>query len=213
MQRQILRRATALAASAALAAGAGQTRHTARLGPRSLGALRYCMKYERAPRANSAGSIRTKNVGGCYLVATRPTNRRRSSMTEHSFHGINTSRPKKSEKCYPCVRYDLSPMSQAAHRPRRDFPEAAPKAAVFRAFCAVLLDHLAHPCGGRRCAPYDARRPLRSALNCRSACERANTCLFVAAHTGTNIWSSLLGGWSADTCLDYCDHCAALIWT
>src|SRR5215471_10240038 len=23
--------------------------------------------------------------------------------------------PKKSEKCYPCVRYDLSPMSQAAH--------------------------------------------------------------------------------------------------
>ena len=44
----------------------------------------------------------------------RATNRRRSSITEHSFHGIDTSR-QKGEKCYPCVRYDLSPMSRVAH--------------------------------------------------------------------------------------------------
>ena len=34
-------------------------------------------------------------------------------MTEHSFHGIHTSRLKK-RKCNPCVRYELSPMSRAA---------------------------------------------------------------------------------------------------
>jgi hypothetical protein len=40
---------------------------------------------------------------------SQATNRRRSSITEHSFHG------RKGERCYPCVGYDLSPMSQAAH--------------------------------------------------------------------------------------------------
>ena len=47
--------------------------------------------------------------------ASRATNRRRSSITEHSFHGIDTSR-RKGGKCYPCVRYVLSPMSRAAHK-------------------------------------------------------------------------------------------------
>jgi hypothetical protein len=44
--------------------------------------------------------------------SSRATNRRRSSITEHSFHGIHAS--PKGERCYPCVRYDLSPMSRAA---------------------------------------------------------------------------------------------------
>jgi hypothetical protein len=46
--------------------------------------------------------------------SSRATNRRRSSITEHSFHGIHAS-PAKGKSCYPCVRYDLSPMSRAAH--------------------------------------------------------------------------------------------------
>src|SRR6266481_3030094 len=37
-----------------------------------------------------------------------------SSITEHSFQGITPS--PKGKKCHPCVRYKLSPMSQAAHR-------------------------------------------------------------------------------------------------
>src|SRR5882757_5976540 len=36
-------------------------------------------------------------------------------MTELAFHGIHTSRLQKSEKCNPCVRYEMSPMSRAAH--------------------------------------------------------------------------------------------------
>ncbi|MGY3645793.1 hypothetical protein ACVWW2_001084 [Bradyrhizobium sp. LM4.3] len=35
-------------------------------------------------------------------------------MTELAFHGIHTSRSQKSEKCNPCVRYEMSPMSRAA---------------------------------------------------------------------------------------------------
>src|ERR1700688_3302388 len=45
----------------------------------------------------------------------RATKRRRSSITELAFHGIHTSRLQKSEKCNPCVRYEMSPMSRAAH--------------------------------------------------------------------------------------------------
>src|SRR5690606_36143183 len=44
----------------------------------------------------------------------RATNRRRSSITEVSLHGIDTSRPK-TEKCNPCLRYELSPISQVGH--------------------------------------------------------------------------------------------------
>src|SRR6266567_4638791 len=47
----------------------------------------------------------------------RATKRRRSSITELAFHGIHTSRLQKSEKCNPCVRYEMSPMSQAAQAP------------------------------------------------------------------------------------------------
>jgi enamine deaminase RidA (YjgF/YER057c/UK114 family) len=46
----------------------------------------------------------------------RATKRRRSSITELAFHGIHTSHLQKSEKCNPCVRYELSPMSQAAQK-------------------------------------------------------------------------------------------------
>jgi hypothetical protein len=49
--------------------------------------------------------------------SSRATKRRRSSTTEPSFQGIATSRlpPVVADgKCYPCVRYDLSPMSRAA---------------------------------------------------------------------------------------------------
>src|SRR3989442_2510487 len=44
----------------------------------------------------------------------RATKRRRSSITELAFRGIEPSRLQKSEKCNPCVRYEMSPMSQAA---------------------------------------------------------------------------------------------------
>src|SRR5690606_26220415 len=44
----------------------------------------------------------------------RATNRRRSSITEVSLHGIDTSRPK-TEKCNPCLRYEMSPISQVGH--------------------------------------------------------------------------------------------------
>ena len=45
----------------------------------------------------------------------RATKRRRSSTAEHSFQGIPTSRANR-RKCYPCVRYEVSPMSRAAHK-------------------------------------------------------------------------------------------------
>src|SRR5579864_1343670 len=44
----------------------------------------------------------------------RPTKRTRSSITEHSFQGITPS--PKGKKCHPCVRYKVSPMSQAAQK-------------------------------------------------------------------------------------------------
>src|SRR6202165_4960780 len=53
----------------------------------------------------------------------RATKRRRSSITELAFHGIHTSRLQKSEKCNPCVRYEMSPMSRAAHPRQRTFGE------------------------------------------------------------------------------------------
>src|SRR6266568_2946716 len=43
----------------------------------------------------------------------RATKRTRSSITEHSFHGITPS--PKGKECHPCVRYKLSPMFQTAH--------------------------------------------------------------------------------------------------
>lgn len=42
----------------------------------------------------------------------------RSSITELAFHGIHTSR-QKGEKCYPYVRYDVSPISRAAQSRQR----------------------------------------------------------------------------------------------
>src|SRR5262245_7501681 len=39
-------------------------------------------------------------------------------MTEHSFQGIAPS--PSGRKCHPCVRYEMSPMSQAAHSVRTD---------------------------------------------------------------------------------------------
>ena len=52
---------------------------------------------------------------------SRATNRRRSSMTEHSFQGIRHLPPgMPGGRCYPCVRYVLSPMSRAAHNEMRD---------------------------------------------------------------------------------------------
>jgi hypothetical protein len=37
----------------------------------------------------------------------------RSSITELSFHGIPSSALLRAEKCNPCLRYVLLPMSQA----------------------------------------------------------------------------------------------------
>src|SRR6266568_552006 len=45
----------------------------------------------------------------------RATKRTRSSITEHSFHGITPS--PKGKECHPCVRYKLSPMFQTAQNP------------------------------------------------------------------------------------------------
>ncbi|MBV1707853.1 MAG: hypothetical protein KGQ37_11675, partial [Hyphomicrobiales bacterium] len=47
---------------------------------------------------------------------SRAMKRNRSSMTELTFHGIHTSRHQKNgKKCNPCVRYKMSPVSQAVH--------------------------------------------------------------------------------------------------
>jgi hypothetical protein len=67
----------------------------------------------------------------------RATKRRRSSITELAFHGIHTSRLQKSEKCNPCARYEMSPMSRAAHHNLnlRPFPTLA-------CVCTVSASHL-----------------------------------------------------------------------
>jgi hypothetical protein len=49
--------------------------------------------------------------------SNRATNRRRSSITKHSFHVIHPS-PKADMprgRCYPCVRYEALPMSRVGH--------------------------------------------------------------------------------------------------
>jgi len=46
-------------------------------------------------------------------IGTPRGSRGGSSSTELAFHGINTSR-QRGIKCYPCVRYEVSPVSQAA---------------------------------------------------------------------------------------------------
>src|SRR5271165_926871 len=48
-------------------------------------------------------------------ASRRATNCSLSSITEHSFQGIFSS-PTQEGKCYPCVRYNVLPMSQAAHQ-------------------------------------------------------------------------------------------------
>ena len=65
----------------------------------------------------SCAKCRTRGTASVMVSPSsrRDTNRRRSSITEHSFHGIDTS-PGNPGKCYLCVRYDPSPMSQVAHR-------------------------------------------------------------------------------------------------
>ena len=50
----------------------------------------------------------------------RATKRRRSSITELSFHGIDTfPRAIAGGKCYPCLRYKMSPMSRVGQLNRR----------------------------------------------------------------------------------------------
>src|SRR5262245_39696722 len=58
--------------------------------------------------------------------SNRATKRRRSSTTEDSFQGIGTSRQRvvAGEKCYPCLRYDLSPISRSAQQ--REFTTGGP---------------------------------------------------------------------------------------
>src|SRR5947199_8939551 len=60
----------------------------------------------------------------------RATKRRRSSITELAFHGIHTSRLQKSEKCNPCVRYEMSPMSRAAHQAQLEFLTGTTRPAI-----------------------------------------------------------------------------------
>src|SRR5690606_20252600 len=68
----------------------------------------------------------------------RATNRRRSSITEVSLHGIDTSRPN-TEKCNPCLRYELSPISQVGHqRFRRSLAHQAPAAHTPASFSSSL---------------------------------------------------------------------------
>src|SRR5437763_1365471 len=71
----------------------------------------------------------------------RATKRRRSSITELAFHGIHTSRLQKSEKCNPCVRYKLSPMSRAAHKSvEAQLPGAVPHAVAEKTELGLLCD-------------------------------------------------------------------------
>ena len=62
-------------------------------------------------------------------ASRRATNCSLSSITEHSFQGITSS---SRRKCYLCVRYDVSPMSQVGHRAK------PPKGILMPSFSAAL---------------------------------------------------------------------------
>src|SRR3989442_3655734 len=68
--------------------------------------------------------------------SSRDTNRRRSSITEHSFHGIDTSRPKAESVthvsgtiCHPCLRPVTAAQLRLASQPelarQRRLPDKA----------------------------------------------------------------------------------------
>src|SRR5262249_28082957 len=58
-------------------------------------------------------SRHTSNIDS--LSSRRLTKRGRSSITELAFHGIYTSPVKSAGKWNPCVRYEMEPVSRAAH--------------------------------------------------------------------------------------------------
>src|ERR1700694_1729762 len=79
----------------------------------------------------------------------RPTKRTRSSITEHSFQGITPS--PKGKKCHPCVRYKVSPMSQAAQNQRtylRKPLTVASTVASFR-FSSCIQTRIFQACRGK----------------------------------------------------------------
>src|SRR5438477_12624998 len=57
-------------------------------------------------------SLQSSAIGS--PASRRATNCSLSSIAEHSFQGIG-SPPSSGRKCHLCVRYDVLPMSQAAH--------------------------------------------------------------------------------------------------
>src|ERR1700732_3546301 len=76
-------------------------------------------------------------------VSRRATNCSLSSITEHSFQGITPS-PSTGRKCYLCVRYNVLPMSQVAHKELASIstkPLRGVKGHVFRALIASSCRH------------------------------------------------------------------------
>src|SRR5512135_3703720 len=59
--------------------------------------------------------------------------------------------PPKSEKCYPCVRYEVSPMSQAAHSNRKLVRSAQKRTSVQSGDVRTLLGPLSTPSLWRLC--------------------------------------------------------------
>src|SRR5438477_1082400 len=66
-------------------------------------------------------SLQSSAIGS--PASRRATNCSLSSIAEHSFQGIG-SPPSSGRKCHLCVRYDVLPMSQAAHK---ELPEVTPE--------------------------------------------------------------------------------------
>src|SRR5437879_7253974 len=89
------------------------------------------------------------------------TKQRRSCTTELAFHGIHTSRLQKSEKCNPCVRYEMSPMSRAAQERRELLPPLRHSSSVHPADIGNRL--LPRIMGGSPCAETGLR-PINTAL-------------------------------------------------
>src|SRR5580704_15003131 len=100
-------------------------------------------------------------------ASRRATNCNRSSMTEHSFQGISPS-SKKAKECNPCVRYEMSPMSQVAHNKTEAFRDATGERYASARPRGHLVDHLPHQCW----SCWHAQRYARAKICPR--CQRAH---------------------------------------
>jgi hypothetical protein len=88
------------------------------------------------PVASSRVVAKRSPLSGNQMVASDSWDGGKSSMTEHSFQGIHFLL-KKRRKCNPCVRYEMSPMCQAAHNGLAQASEA-----LSPSWCTFLVHNL-----------------------------------------------------------------------